>query len=405
MRTLTALLVFCTLTVQAAGRLTATGTVIDDTTKQPIENATVLVHSASVRTGYDQYCPTCYVDCGKRASTDAEGKFTIEGLSPDLFFTLLVVKEGYTAAFVKKHDPEKGPAPAALKKRPAQADPKQMVLGKVVDAQGQPVRDVLIAQQGVIFDQGRRFGDIDWIDLIAVTNRGGEFEMAYSRPVAAMILEVTPRGMAPLLGTYRTGSERHSVTVTDGATIRGRLVSGGKPVPGAEMILTTHSRISGTFFREARIGTNEKGEFAITNVPPGRIWDLALRMDSVAASGLAAPVTHVETKDDGQEVQAGDIEARPGFRLRGRVVLSDGSAIPPEMRLSLSPEGGMDRQVRVLPPGGNFEFGAAGKGIYLLQPAVKGYQARNAEYGIELLVQGDRDNIVVLLDPVKPPGR
>ena len=391
------------LTLHAAARLTATGTVVDESTKEPIAGATVLVHSAGVRTGYDQFCPTCYLDCGKRAVTDAEGRFSIEGLSPELIFTMLVVKDGYGSAFIRKYDPEKGqPAATGLKKRASAADLKQVVRGKVVDGQGKPVKEALISQQGIQFGEGRRFGDIDWIDLVAVSNREGEFEMAYGKPATAMVLEVAPRGMAPTLVTLATGGERHTVTVTDGATIRGRLVSGGKPVANADMLLTTHSRYSGNVYQDVRIGTNADGEFAITNVPPGRVWDLSPRMESLAPKGLAAPVTFVATKDDGHEVQVGDIQARPAHTVRGRIVLADGSPIPSGMRLGLSPDSGGDRQVAMLPADGAFEFHGVGKGVYTLSPAVKGYRARNADYGIEFLVEGDVDQFNITLHPVKP---
>ncbi|MBS1828025.1 MAG: carboxypeptidase regulatory-like domain-containing protein [Acidobacteria bacterium] len=292
-----------------------------------------------------------------------------------------------------------------MKQRSQPPDPKQVVHGKVVDTMGKPVREALISQQGVLFEQGRRFGDIDWIDLVAVSNREGEFEIAYSKPVTGMILEVTPRGMAPVLTTLTTGAERHTVVVTEGATIRGCLVSNGKPVANAEMILNTHSRYSGTIFKDVRIGTNEDGEFAITNVPAGRIWDLAARMESLAPRGLATPNIYVETKDDGEEVNAGEIEARPGVVLRGRIVLSDGAPIPADMRVSIGSDRGVDRQVLVLPPDGAFEFKGLDKGVYALQPSVKGYRVRNSEFGVELLMQANRDNLVVTLDPVKPQAK
>lgn len=217
-----------------------------------------------------------------------------------------------------------------------------------------------------------------------------------------MVLEIAPRGMSPTLVTLATGPERHRITVTEGATIRGRLMSRGKPVANAEMLLSTHSRISGTTYADVRIGTNADGEFAITNVPPGRVWDLAPRMESLAPKGLSAPVTFVATKDDGHEVRAGDIEAGPAHTIRGRIVLADGSPIPPGMRISLNPDRGGDRQVTVLPPDGVFEFKGVGNGVFSLSPAVKGYRARNAEYGIEFLVEGDRDNFNITLHPAKP---
>jgi protocatechuate 3,4-dioxygenase beta subunit len=152
----TSALVIGVMSARAAERLTASGLVIDEATKLAIENATVMVYSAGVKSGYDQFCPTCYLDCGKRATTDAQGAFTLRGLSPDLVFNLLVVREGYSATLLKRVDPAKGAAEtAALKSRQSPENPKQVVKGKIVDSQGQPVRDVLIAQQGVIFDMGR----------------------------------------------------------------------------------------------------------------------------------------------------------------------------------------------------------------------------------------------------------
>src|SRR5882724_9084781 len=88
--------------------VTATGRVVDADGK-PVEHATVLVYEAGVKKGYSVFCPTCYTDCGKRSSTDTDGNFAIGGLSRDLLFTLLVVRDGYSAAYLRKVDPVKEP--------------------------------------------------------------------------------------------------------------------------------------------------------------------------------------------------------------------------------------------------------------------------------------------------------
>jgi len=389
------------LALPAFGRVTATGTIIDDATNQPIANATVMVYSAGVKTGYDQFCPTCYVDCGKRATADATGAFTIANLSPDLLFNLLIVHEGHSASFINKIDPASGPTPAAkLKKRISPENPAQIVRGRLTDNKNLPVRDALITQQGIIFEQGRSFGDRDWIDLVAVSNANGEFEMAYSKPAKSMILQLAPRGMAPKLVALPTGAKPHAITVTDGATIRGRLVYNGKPVANAESGLTTHSRTAGTSFQDVRIGTNENGEFAITNEPLGRIWDLYATMDSLAPKNLAAAVTHVATKDDGQEINIGDITATPAHTLRGKVQLSDGAPIPPNMRVNVFADRVRDRQTLTLQPDGAFEFKGLGKGVYSLGPAVKGYQPQDPERPTECLIEGDQKDFNVTLFPV-----
>ena len=100
-----ALYLLIALALPAAERVTATGTVIDEATNQPVPNATVMVYSAGVKKGYDLFCPTCYVDCGKRATTNETGAFTIANLSGDLVFKLLVIHEGHSSSFINKVDP------------------------------------------------------------------------------------------------------------------------------------------------------------------------------------------------------------------------------------------------------------------------------------------------------------
>src|ERR1700722_10568372 len=219
----------------AAERPAISGKVTDGSGK-PLDHATVMVYSAGVRTGYSTFCPTCYVDCGKHTFTDTDGNFNIAGLNPDLVFNLLVVKGDYAATFVRKVDPAKGPAETAvLKARTSPANPSQYVRGRVVDAHGDPLADAVVEQQGVTYRGedgriGRAFGGKDWIDLIAVTNDKGEFELAYGKPAEKITLSVSPRAMASKLFAESTGEDRKTLTVTEGGTIRGRLVRDGKPV-------------------------------------------------------------------------------------------------------------------------------------------------------------------------------
>jgi uncharacterized GH25 family protein len=383
----------------AAGPANIDGKVTDASGK-PLEHATVMVYEAGVRTGYSTFCPTCWVDCGKHTLTDAEGNFSIAGLNPDLIFNLLVAKNGYAATSVKKVDPAKGPAEtAALKTRTSPQNPAQYVRGRVVDRHGEPVPDAVVEQQGVMMpDGGARFGAIGWIDLIAVTNANGEFELAHSQPAEKIILNVSPRGMSSKLFTEPTGADRKTLVVTEGATVKGRLVRDGKPVANAQVGLSTHSQFSGTMFPEMRIGTQEDGTFSITNVPPGRIFYLYGKMESLAPQGLAADLVECETKDDGQVVNVGDIQVKPAHTLRGTVVLSDGKPIPPGMHISLSADRAWDSQSAVLDAEGHFEFRGLSSGVYMLMPSVRNYKGAN-NFGVEVLVNRDIENLVLTLQP------
>ena len=405
MRTLRWLAFFLTAGISLAEeRATIIGKVTEADGKA-VEHATVLVYEAGAKKGYSVYCPTCYVDCGKHAFTDSEGSYAIQGLSPDLWFTLLVVKEGYQAEYVKKVNPAGGPAAAAvLKARPAIPDAAQIVRGHVVDPHGRPVRDAVVEQQGVTYrdangQTGTRFGGVgDWIDQMAVTNEQGDFELAYSKPAERMILEVKGRGLAPKLFSLPTGADRKVMTVTDGASVQGRVVYNGKPVANAELGLTTHRRVAGTTYGEQRVGTKDDGTFALTGVPAGRIWYLYPKMESLAERGIGSDVVILETKDDGQQVDVGDVALAKAYTLRGRVVLSDGKAIPSDMHVTLSSDRAWDTQIAEIGTDGRFEFRGLPRGVYEIAPAVRGYRLTEAT-GAEVLVNGDVGDFVVRMEP------
>src|ERR1039458_8868276 len=78
----------------ATPRATLTGTVLD-ANGNALADVTVMVYHAGVKTGYSTYCPSCYLDCGKRVLTDAKGAFEIKDLAPDLWFTLVAARDGY----------------------------------------------------------------------------------------------------------------------------------------------------------------------------------------------------------------------------------------------------------------------------------------------------------------------
>jgi hypothetical protein len=226
--------------------------------------------------------------------------------------------------------------------------------------------------------------------------------MAYSKPAAEMILQVSARGMAPKLFTEPTGADRKTMVVSDGATVRGRLMVNGKPVANAEVGLITHERRSGTMYSEVLIGTKEDGTFTITNVPAGRIWMLYPKMESLAARGIGSQAVPFETKDDGQEVDVGDIRLTAAHMLKGRVVLSDGKPIPPGMRVTVGADQAWDNQMAEIGADGSFEFHGLPAGVYGVHPSVKGYRAGSDGFGIEALVNRDVTDLVIRMEPAPP---
>jgi hypothetical protein len=93
---------------------------------------------------------------------------------------------------------------------------------------------------------------------LAATDEQGQFEITYGIPLTAIILNVSPRAMVPKLVTLPTGSEERTVTVTQGATLRGRLLEpDGTPTRNAEIGVFLHNRMAGAVFQELRNETNQ----------------------------------------------------------------------------------------------------------------------------------------------------
>ena len=405
-------LVICGTVSSAADRLSLTGKV-SDANRNPVEHATVLVYSAGVKKGYSLYCPTCYVDCGKHAITDAKGTFTITGLNPDLWFRLLVAFDGYEPTFVNKVDPSLGtPVAATLVRRPAATDATKLFRGRIEDSHGLPVRDAIVEPVGILLDNktgNSLYGVIDGLEPVAVSNKNGEFEIAYSKPGLKILASVEARAMAPTFTVIPAGGER-LIKLVEGAVVRGRLVQDGKPVGNAEIGLIGRPRggyardlqVTGYPYEEIRIGTQSDGTFVITNVPVPADWYVYGKMESLANRG-ATGVIGCSTKRDTEIVDIGDIQIKPAHRLRGKVVLSDGKPIPEGMRVTISSERAWDDQTAMLPSDGRFEFVGLAAGDYSLFASVKGYSLPKTPVAVTRKKPNGSTETVTYAPGVAPP--
>jgi uncharacterized GH25 family protein len=394
-------------------RVNLTGRVTDSDGK-PIEHATVMVYHAGVKKGYSTYCPSCYADCGKRTTTDAKGMFTFKGLRGDLWFELLVALDGYEPAFVKKVDASSSePVTATLVQRKRVHDLNRIFRGHVEDSQGQPIRDAVVQPVGILLDsktESARYGGIEGLDPIAVTNEKGDFEIAYSTAGLQILVSVQARGMAPAFSVVSAGVERHTITTTVGSTVRGRLVQDGRPISDAEVGLIGRPRggfggnlqFVGYPYDELRVGTQQDGTFVITNVPSPVDWYVYGKMESVARRG-ATGVLECATKHDREIVSVGDVQVRPAYHLRGTVVLSDGKQIPDGMRVTISSETAWDDQTTVLRSDGHFEFVGLAAGDYSVFASVKSYSLPKTPVSVKRTKPDGSTESMTYVPGVAPP--
>jgi hypothetical protein len=386
--------------------LTVAGKVVDSDGK-PLSGATVMVYHAGVKTGYSTFCPSCYEDCGKRTRTDAAGSYSLAKLNSDLWFELLVVHDGYAPAFVKANVSADGMAPTAiLHTRTLASDPTRVVKGRVIDGVGNAVPDAVVNSVGVENDKGPLIGTIPGLDPLAVTNDDGEFEIVYAKPAKRMLLSVEARTLARKFAVLATGPDRQTIELARGATIQGRLMQGGKPVGNAEIGLIGQARggfgpqltIIGTPYSELRVGTQEDGSFALSNVPVQTNWYLYAKMESVASRGATEPKACATTQPE-ETVNVGEIQLRPGYHLEGRVLLSDGKSVPEGMRLIITSQRVWDSQTAVLDKGGHFTFLNLPEGAYSISPAVRGYSLPNGQYDVETSIERNFTDFVISLNP------
>ena len=390
-----------------------------------------MVYHASPTTGYSLFCPSCYVDCGKRVITDSHGMFTFHHMSPGLWFELLVARSGYEPKFIEKVVPKSDvPITATLDSRSILSDPNRMFRGRIVDSKGFAQNDSVVQPVGVLWDGktgASSYGEIRGVDPIAITDGNGDFEIyAFSiepKPVKILV-SIEARGMAGAFSMIPAGLERHAITVSEGATVRGRLVKDGQPLGGAEIGLIgrphggfrANLEVVGNPFDEIRIGTQPDGTFAITNVPAPADWYIYGKMESIVSHGATGAVA-CATKHDKEIVDVGDLQIKPAHRLSGRVLLSDGKEIPDGMRVTISSEQAKDSQTAMLPADGRFEFAGLGTGSYSIFASVKGYspppmapisfkskEGRVLTYTPPpppVFIERDVDNFVVTLHPDK----
>jgi hypothetical protein len=406
---LAAILSSAALLSGAAPRPSLAGTVLDSN-GNPLADVTVMVYHAGVKVGYSTFCPSCYVDCGKRTKTDAKGAFEIRDLSPDLWFTLLAARDGYVPEITKSIDPVSVPTVSLkLTTIPSSADFSGTVRGRVVESDGSPVADAIINPVGLVIGEGSTYGTVPGLQPISVTNKRGEFEVAYTKPTPKMLLEVEARGMAPKFAVMETGPNRRSVTLTDGATIVGRLVQNGKPVPNAQIGLIPKQRggfgnnlnLIGNPYEVVRIGTDANGRFTIPNVPAAVDWYLYATMDSISALGATSPI-EAHVGKDGQYLQVPDLVIKPGLHVRGTVLASDNKPIGNGMRVTLSSETVWDFQTVPL-AAGHFEFSSLPSGKYTISASVKGYHEKSPQYGpTPFSIDHDLDNVTITIYPNVP---
>jgi hypothetical protein len=376
---------------------------------QPLSGARVILYTAAVRTGTSSMCPSCWVDCAKSATSDANGRFEIASLDPQLIFRVLVVAEGYKPSFIEKVDPAAAEVEAKLIPVPADLDPARVLRGRVLNDLGRPVVGASVSPWGARVGERRWWGRVDEVDPVAVTNAAGDFALVCNTAQMAVDLEVEARGLATArFSLLCPGAPPYTLALGQGATVTGRLVKDGKPLAGVEVGMVSADRGMEKMAGPYRVGTDADGRFTFTSVVPDRDYVVYGAMTALAGRG-AAGVKKVTVHGHGTAADAGDLPVGPAHRLAGRVVLSDGKPLPPGTRVMLSRDSAWDTQAAVADAEGRFSFdGVPPSECVGLSVRVKGYHLSDSNDSLDRLngfsLQGKVDADIIDLHVQLDPG-
>lgn len=386
-----------------------TGT-ISDAAGKPVKDAMVFVWTAGPRQGTSSYCPSCYPDCIKRVTTTADGSFTISSLDPELLFRLLVACPGYSAEFINKVDPSKGPVSASLKPLDTSTiPPDQKLTGRVLDTDGDPVVGAVVHFSSYRDKSGRGCGGAcDGFAQLAVSDLLGRFTLPADRPFATMSVQVEARGFAKLHYNDLPNKTAQEIRLVRGATVKGRLMRGKRPVAGALIGLVSVDRSMESFSGLYTIGTDRDGHFLFANLPPNTAYLVYSTMAEAKRLDGVAPAQRVNVGGNGTTADMGELAILPSYTIRGRFVTSDGKAIPTGTRAMISQDSAWDSIPNVeVAPDGAFEISGVPSASVSLHVALPGYHPSKKNPSLDQLnssglvgtVDQDINGISILMEP------
>lgn len=415
MKTLATFLTVLTLgSLPAAepARLEFTGQVADGATGAPLADVTVTILAAGPRSGNSPLCPFNYPDCGKKASTDAQGHFVLASLDPAMDFCVMALAPGYEPFLNSKLVPEAGPLAVKLRARDlSTAAPERHVFGRLVGPDGAPAVGATVDVEGVEKGEGTQWGGNGTTDAMTISDANGEFHLVGRKDFTAVQCVIRAPGLAERWVRLAPGKAQF-VGLRAGGTVQGRLTFRGAPLRGVTLSLATEERQCGKYFNDARTRTDDDGRFAFGNVPPGLKFQLFGAMDAFRPAG-AAFQTVLLSPADGASMNLGELTAKPACQIQGRIVLADGKPLPPGTRLMIDRRSAWDTTLVPVDAQGNFQVAGIPPAEQIgvnLQLAGYRFSEKNPNLdlnnrnGLAGEVGGDISGLNVLLEPGKRPG-
>lgn len=289
--------------------------VVLTTNGEPIANASVTIKGVLAGRG------AVYVfdapDCNRQSITKADGSFAFDGLAAATKFEGTAVASGYELQPFRNADAEGKRLEIRLMPGPTGSDPRQAVLGRVVDTAGKPVEGAKIQVYGIHTEH-------DWHSGggLRFTDAQGRFVFRHREEIIACDFTLEAHGYASRsFSEVHPGSGTNEYVLSQGTTITGRLMKDGTPVRDAGIGI--YGVNGGDFINSSSVVTDGNGRFIFSGVPAREEFYLFGMMRSLRELG-ALPRRHVKTGDEGTRLDLGDLNLAKGYTLSGRVQMTDG---------------------------------------------------------------------------------
>ena len=193
-----------------------------------------------------------------------------------------------------------------------------------------------------------------------------------------------------------------------GVTVAGRVVKNGKGLARTSVGLVSVDRTPEGFTGDYEIGTTEDGRFAFPTIPPEREYFIYSMMKDAQRNGGVVPAQNIRLGKDGETTRAGDLIVERSFRIAGRLILADGTPLPPGARMMLGREQAWDQLPSVdVSSDGRFVFDGVPKESISVTPRLKGCRLSLPNPSLDRLngfsiigrIEGDVSDLVILLEP------
>jgi hypothetical protein len=228
-------------------------------------------------------------------------------------------------------------------------------IGRITNYDGESIVGARVGVDSVQIEKPTQRSIPEGMDPMAISDANGVFILTSETPFTTLDLAISAREYAPLKMTGIEPGKHWIIQMTEGVTIRGRVLKNNKPVSGTTMVLDGIYRSDDFYARHSELATNAEGYFEFLNMPPLTDYYLRGKMDDSSPHGALEPLW-VTTKGDGTLVDVGNLQITPDLRIAGRLILDSKAALPPDTKIVITTERGWDRSETIVAENGQFEL-------------------------------------------------